>query len=238
MEVLRGARLEGNRIILLNNVVILGGVSFSALVAHHAREYSVQSRPWIRVPRQWGVIAIIFLMGIFVFGSGLAFQSQSSSTPLTSLFLSLEQLAWQLQVTGLVRHDLNLTIEDLLQMPQTSVVAAIYCLPSPEARQGYFHEGGNWTGVKLRALLNQASLLPTTQKLAFYASDGFTTDLSIDVALAENVILFEAIHYFSLIKKRAANVYRSVTRHLHLRTSRCLLLKGNFHWIRYFLSLH
>jgi DMSO/TMAO reductase YedYZ molybdopterin-dependent catalytic subunit len=121
--------------------------------------------------------------------SGLVFQSQSSSTPLTSLFISPEQLAWQLQVTGLVRHDLNLTVEDLLQMPQTSVDAAIYCLPSPEARQGYFHEGGNWTGVQLRALLNQASLLPTTQKLAFYASDGFTTDLSIDVALAENVII-------------------------------------------------
>jgi len=92
-------------------------------------------------------------------------------------------------VKGLVREELNFTLEDLLEMPQTSVEADIYCLPSPEARQGYFHEGGNWTGVKLREFLNKASLLPTTQKLAFYAQDGFSTDLTVDVARGDNVIL-------------------------------------------------
>ena len=126
---------------------------------------------------------------VVAIGTQTVLQSQSSSAAMTPLSLSPEHLAWQLQVTGLVPTDLNLTVADLLQMPLTSVEATIYCLPSPESRQGHFHEGGNWTGVKLRYILDQAGVLPETQKLAFYASDGFTTDLTLDVALGENVIL-------------------------------------------------
>jgi len=129
------------------------------------------------------------MAAVLVIGMGFVLRAPSSDAVTTTFSLSREHLAWQLQVEGLVRNKLNLTIEVLLQMPQTSVDAAIYCLPSPEIRQGYFQEGGNWTGVKLRDILQQASLLPTTQKLAFCAQDGFTTDLAIDVALAETVII-------------------------------------------------
>jgi hypothetical protein len=180
---------DGNRVILLNNVVISSRVDFSTPSIYYASEVAANTRSGsqFRIPK---VILIIMILVIVVaIGTQTVLQSQSSSATMTPLSLSPEHLAWQLQVTGLVHTDLNLTIADLHQMPLTSVEAAIYCLPSPESRQGYFHEGGDWTGVKLRDILDQAGVLPETQKLAFYASDGFTTDLTLDVALGENVLL-------------------------------------------------
>ena len=153
----------------------------------HSQENPVSHRLRSRLFTHRVAIIITLLGGILLVGFGLALRSQYSEATLSSL--PPEHLTWPLQVKGFVHNELNLTIEDLLQMPQTRVDADIYCLPSPEARQGYFHEGGIWTGVKLRDILEQASILPTTQKLAFYAQDGFTTDLAIDVAFGDNVII-------------------------------------------------
>jgi DMSO/TMAO reductase YedYZ molybdopterin-dependent catalytic subunit len=92
---------------------------------------------------------------------------------------------WQLTVTGLVEHPLNLTLADIVSMPQTTVHALLICVGPPS----FLVTEGNWTGVRLQLLLQEAGVLPETVKVAFYAQDGYTTDLPVDTALRDDVIL-------------------------------------------------
>jgi hypothetical protein len=92
---------------------------------------------------------------------------------------------WRLTVTGLVDNPLNLTLTDLVAMPQTTIYAQIYCVGPP----GFFVEEGNWTGVKLGFLLKETGISPNAIKVAFYASDGFSTDLALGSAENDTVIV-------------------------------------------------
>jgi len=92
---------------------------------------------------------------------------------------------WRLQISGLVDHPLNLTLSELAAMPATTVQAAIYCVNYPNQ----FVEEGNWTGVKLGLLLEEAGVSPSATKIAFYASDGYSTDLTLEAAAQPDVIV-------------------------------------------------
>ena len=92
---------------------------------------------------------------------------------------------WRLQISGLVDHPLNLTLAELAAMPATTVQATIYCVDYPTQ----FVEDGNWTGVKLGFLLEEAGVSPSAIKIAFYASDGYSTDLTLEAATQPNVIV-------------------------------------------------
>lgn len=92
---------------------------------------------------------------------------------------------WQLTVTGLVEHPLSLSLTELAAMPQTTVNAALICVGSP----GSVVAEGNWVGVNLWLLLETAGVSPDAVKVAFYASDGYSTDLPLETAQRGDVIL-------------------------------------------------
>ena len=92
---------------------------------------------------------------------------------------------WKLTIFGQVDTPLNLTIANLLTMPQTTLFAQIYCVGPP----GFFVEEGNWTGVKLNFLLQKAGINSSAIKIAFYATDGFSTDLTPLFAMDDSVIV-------------------------------------------------
>jgi len=92
---------------------------------------------------------------------------------------------WQLTLTGLVENPLNISLTEIRAMPQTMVNAALICVGPPA---GLVTEG-NWVGVSLALLLETVEVSPEAIKVAFYASDGFSTDLSLETAMREDVIL-------------------------------------------------
>jgi DMSO/TMAO reductase YedYZ molybdopterin-dependent catalytic subunit len=92
---------------------------------------------------------------------------------------------WGLVIDGLVQSPLNLTFDDLLAMPKTSVYAELYCVGNPRN----VLEEGDWTGVRLGLLLEQAVVSPEAVKVAFYADDGFSTDLTPAAATSDDIIL-------------------------------------------------
>jgi DMSO/TMAO reductase YedYZ molybdopterin-dependent catalytic subunit len=92
---------------------------------------------------------------------------------------------WQITVTGLVEHPLNLSLTAITTLPQTPVNAALICVGS----SGSVSEEGNWVGVNLWFLLETAGVSPGAVKVAFYASDGYSTDLPLETAKREDVIL-------------------------------------------------
>jgi DMSO/TMAO reductase YedYZ molybdopterin-dependent catalytic subunit len=91
----------------------------------------------------------------------------------------------QLTVTGLVDRPLNLTLNELAAMPASTVNAAIICVDSPNQvlEQGY------WVGVKLSTLLQTAGISTDAVKIGFFASDGYSTDLTVQTTMYNNVIL-------------------------------------------------
>ena len=93
---------------------------------------------------------------------------------------------WTLTVDGLVDRRLNLTLKDILEMPSTVVEAELWCVGDPEGINAYT---ANWTGVPLNHILDKAGASDEAIKVAFYAVDGFTTDLTLEEARRADVIL-------------------------------------------------
>jgi len=92
---------------------------------------------------------------------------------------------FHLTINGLVENPLNLTLDDIRSMPQTTEEAALYCVADPRTPL----EQGVWKGVELSYLLQQANVSQNALKVAFFASDGFSTDLAIQTAMQNHDIL-------------------------------------------------
>jgi DMSO/TMAO reductase YedYZ molybdopterin-dependent catalytic subunit len=90
-----------------------------------------------------------------------------------------------LLVYGLVQHPLNLTFDEIAAMPESTVNATLYCVDFPTAPRA----SGNWTGVRLAYLLQQAVVSQAALKVAFYAKDGYTTDLTVQTAMSKDIIV-------------------------------------------------
>jgi hypothetical protein len=123
-----------------------------------------------------GAITIILLMII-----GLAYNPIPFVSPLN---IDAGQNG-QLIVTGLVDTPLNLTLAEITDMPQTTVNATLFCVDFP----GNVVEDGNWTGVKLKTLLEMVNPSSDAIKVAFFASDGYSTDLTIQTAMRDDIIV-------------------------------------------------
>lgn len=92
---------------------------------------------------------------------------------------------WTVIVDGFVESPLNLTIDDIAAMPPSTVYGVLICvgLPTSPLEEGY------WIGVRLGFILEQAGVSPEAVKVAFYADDGFTTDLPVTTAMRDDIIL-------------------------------------------------
>lgn len=76
-----------------------------------------------------------------------------------------------------------LDYNELVTMPRSTVYAELYCY-------GSLVERGNWTGVKLKLVLEKAGLSPQAgTAIEFYASDGYSIELPFSVAMREDVII-------------------------------------------------
>lgn len=90
-----------------------------------------------------------------------------------------------LTIRGFVVNNLNLTLDDVKAMPKTSEYAELYCVDNPRTPLNQ----GVWTGVELSYLIQQANVSAGAVKVAFFASDGYTTDLTVDKASQDSSIL-------------------------------------------------
>ena len=108
-----------------------------------------------------------------------------SLNPITTEADSGENAEWKLTVTGLVQRSLNLSLTDLFAMPKTSIDASLICAGPPS----FLVTEGNWTGVMLWLILQEAGILNETVKIAFYAKDGYTTDLTPEIVQHDDVLV-------------------------------------------------
>jgi DMSO/TMAO reductase YedYZ molybdopterin-dependent catalytic subunit len=120
----------------------------------------------------------------------------------------VDPAAWRLRVEGLVGRALELSLEDLRSLPATTVEVTLECAgngralhaPRPVSQPWLYEAVGTaaWTGVRLRAVLEEAGLAPDAVSVAFQGLDRgieggieqrYERGLSRDDALAEDVLL-------------------------------------------------
>jgi DMSO/TMAO reductase YedYZ molybdopterin-dependent catalytic subunit len=131
-------------------------------------------------------IVFMVLAGVLALGLGAAFGSASTPTPAeTPASGGSVEAEWTLVVDGLVQSPLSLTFDDLLAMPTSTVYAKLYCVDWPSTPIAE----GNWTGVRLGLILEEAGVSPEAVKVAFHAGDGFSTDLTVATAMRDDIIL-------------------------------------------------
>jgi len=82
---------------------------------------------------------------------------------------------WQLVIDGAVAHPLSLSIPDIASMPKTKVNAELWC-------EGLLIDDGDWGGVLISTLLEQAEISPDATNLEFHASDGYRINVSTTAA--------------------------------------------------------
>ena len=119
-------------------------------------------------------IIIIYLLSIS------AYSQKATSTHAQTMPLPII-----LTISGLVQNPLNLTLSDLEAMPQTTEYGALYCVANPSIAIMQ----GNWTGVLLSYILQQANVSPSAVKVGLFAPDSFSTDFPAPSALQDNTTL-------------------------------------------------
>lgn len=96
---------------------------------------------------------------------------------------------WDFRVWGEVEEEASWTWDEFKQMPRTKLVMDIHCV----TRWSKFDT--EWEGVSLRTLVDQGLVKPrpAARFVIQHAELGFTTNLPLEVMLAENFLL--ATHY-------------------------------------------
>lgn len=96
---------------------------------------------------------------------------------------------WDLKLYGEVEEPLTFNWDEFNKLPRTTVTMDLHCV----TRWSKFDTA--WEGVALRALLDEGmlKLKPSAKYLIQHAEYGFTVNIPLEVALAENFLL--ATHF-------------------------------------------
>ncbi|NIJ09517.1 DMSO/TMAO reductase YedYZ molybdopterin-dependent catalytic subunit [Sphingomonas vulcanisoli] len=113
------------------------------------------------------------------------FRVNGNATPRSSDYARLlagRFADWRLQVSGLVAHPLSLSLQDIGHMPARTQITRHDCVEGWSAI-------GQWTGVPLRLILQQAGLSSRARYIVFRCADDFG-----GTPYYESIDLIDAFH--------------------------------------------
>ncbi len=94
----------------------------------------------------------------------------------------IDTSSYRLNVTGLVRHELSLSLGDILILPAYAEVVNLDCV------EGWSF-AAKWTGFRVTDLLDSAGVLANGTYVEFFCVDGYTTTLPLSYLRENNVLL-------------------------------------------------
>ena len=95
----------------------------------------------------------------------------------------VSQANWTLHVHGLVENELTLDWQAFRKLPQRKDISDFHCVTR------WSMLDVEWEGVKARDLLMQAGPLATARFVTLHSYDGYTTNLSLEALLDDDVII-------------------------------------------------
>jgi DMSO/TMAO reductase YedYZ molybdopterin-dependent catalytic subunit len=84
---------------------------------------------------------------------------------------------WSLKIHGLVQRPLTLSYADIMRLPSIRQMLTLECIGNPP--DGDAIGNAEWTGVKLKPLLDRAGVKPNAVYAAMRAADGYYTGIPI-----------------------------------------------------------
>ena len=94
---------------------------------------------------------------------------------------------WQLQVHGMVEHELNLDWEAFQKLPQVTDVSDFHCVTR------WSRLDMDWQGVRARDVLAMAMPLERAKFVTLHSYDGYTTNLPLEALLDDDVIIAHSV---------------------------------------------
>ncbi len=91
--------------------------------------------------------------------------------------------AWNFVVEGLVENPMKLTYEEFLKLPKIVSVSDFHCVT------GWSRLDNKWEGVTFKTIFNLAKPLKKAKYVTVVAEGDYTTSLSIDELLEDDVLL-------------------------------------------------
>lgn len=105
---------------------------------------------------------------------------------------TLDKGSWKLQVLGLFEQPRALTLSDLLAYPAVTQAITQACISNPIA--GDLIGTVNYTGIRLRELLQDLGMRPETRALAVRAADGFYESVDMQDLMDPRTLLVYGIN--------------------------------------------
>ncbi len=116
-------------------------------------------------------------------------QTETEKWPVLDLGIvpRLDTATWRLAVDGAVETPLSLSWQDFLALPQVEDVQDFHCVT------GWSRMDLRFGGVRLETVLALAHPRAEATHVLFHAHDGYTTNLPLEEALKEDVLLAHAV---------------------------------------------
>ncbi|HII06265.1 MAG TPA: molybdopterin-dependent oxidoreductase [Methanotrichaceae archaeon] len=107
----------------------------------------------------------------------------------------IDRETYRLKVTGLVDEEIEMSYDDLLDLPAYSEFVRMPCV------EGWGFDA-KWTGFRVADLLDEAGLRPEAAYVVFYSADGYSTGLDLDYLREENILMAYGINDVTLPPER------------------------------------
>jgi len=90
---------------------------------------------------------------------------------------------WILTIEGEVKKPVKLNWSDLLKLPTVESVSDFHCV------EGWSVLDLKWEGIRFKHVVNMAEPEDTVKFVSFECADGYTTSLSLEELLGDNILL-------------------------------------------------
>jgi DMSO/TMAO reductase YedYZ molybdopterin-dependent catalytic subunit len=107
---------------------------------------------------------------------------------------------YRLKVFGAVERPLELGYRELMKVERVEQSCDVHCVT------GWSLLGGVWTGVRVRDLARQARVKPSARHVIFEAAWGYTANVPLSEALADNVLVATKLDGHALGRAHGAPV--------------------------------
>ena len=107
----------------------------------------------------------------------------------------IDRETYRLKVTGLVNKEIEMSYDDLLNLPTYSELVRMNCV------EGWGFDA-KWTGFRVVDLLDEAGLRPEASYVVFHSADGYSTGLDLDYLRDEHILLAYGINDVTLPPER------------------------------------
>lgn len=94
---------------------------------------------------------------------------------------------WILEIDGEVEEGMGFSYDDILEMESVTQITTLECISNTVG--GQFISNGEWTGVRLRTILEMAGVRDGVVDVALYAEDDYSDSIPLEKAMEDDVIL-------------------------------------------------